>query len=337
MKVTELEVSFVKDEPDSVVSVPQIDLDGGGIVRPFDPDLPTGTVCGLGPQVVVAGRTLQTRVDGTLGDLLSGAPMRLSTCSRRDPDGPVPSTRLEPGRTSISTRRTSEFDVVAVAGGPTTGSRDLPRAVRVESDSGTGLVAEVAAGAEAVVSAPWNYNAGWEAELDGRPVRAIRVDGWQQGWIVPAGEGGTLAVEFGPQRSYTLVLLAGLVVSGALLLGALALLLLGRLRRASATPVWRAWPAVGAAPVAARAVVLAIVVALIGWVAGAGFLVASLWLRRDLQRLVIVTVVLVLGSGALDAWPLPVPGSVADALAVGGFGVALALALRGHVPVEDVR
>ena len=76
-------MSFVKDEPDGVVSVPQIDLDGGGIVRPFDPDLPTGTVCGLGPQVVVAGRTLQTSVEGTLGDVLSGAPMKLRTCRRK--------------------------------------------------------------------------------------------------------------------------------------------------------------------------------------------------------------------------------------------------------------
>ena len=335
IKATELEVSFVKDEPDSVVSVPQIDLDGGGIVRQFDPDLPTGTVCGLGPQVVVAGRTLQTRVDGTLGDLLSGAPMHLSTCSRREPDGPVPSARLEAGRTLISTRRTAEFDVVAVTGSPPAGDRALPRAVRVASESGTHLQAEVAAGAEAVVSVPWNYNVGWEARLDGHTVEPIRVDGWQQGWIVPAGEGGTLSVEFGPQRGYTLVLLAGLIVAGALLLGAAAMLLLGRLRRTSGRPTWRAWPAAGAAPVAARVVVLAFVVALIGWVAGAGFLLASLWLRRDLQRLVIVTVVLVLGSGALDAWPLPVPASVADALAVGGFGVALALAMRGHVPAED--
>ena len=61
------------------------------------------------------------------------------------------------------------------------------------------------------------------------------------------------------------------------------------------------------------------------------FLVGAAWLRRDLSRLFLVAVVLVAGSGVLDAWPLPVPGSVADALAVGGLGLALALTLRGSV------
>jgi arabinofuranan 3-O-arabinosyltransferase len=337
MRTKELEVSFVKDESGSVVSVPQIDLDGGGILRPFDPGLPTGTVCGLGPQVVVAGRTLQTRVDGTLGDLLSGAPMRLSTCTRRDPDGPVPSTRLAQGRAFISARRTAEFDVVAVAGRPAAGTRAVPRAVRVESEAATRLVADVAPGAEAVVSVPWNYNAGWEARLDGRAVDPIRVDGWQQGWIVPEGDGGELTMEFAPQGGYTLVLLAGLAVSGGLLLAGGVLLLLGRLRPSRSAWTWRQWPAAGTAPVAARAAVLAVVVALIGWVAGVAFVVGSLWSRGGLQRLAVVMVVMVLGSGALDAWPLPMPGSVADGLAVGACGLALALAMRGPVAAEDAR
>jgi hypothetical protein len=46
-------------------------------------------------------------------------------------------------------------------------------------------------------------------------------------------------------------------------------------------------------------------------------------------------VVMVLGSGALDAWPLPMPGSVADGLAVGACGLALALAMRGPVAAGD--
>ena len=46
---------------------------------------------------------------------------------------------------------------------------------------------------------------------------------------------------------------------------------------------------------------------------------------------------LVVGSGALDAWPQPVPTSVADALAVAAVGTGLALCLRWPSRTEGVR
>ncbi len=154
------------------------------------------------------------------------------------------------------------------------------------------------------------------------------------GWIVPEGAGGTLTMRFAPQGTYTAVLVTGLAVSGLLLLAALALLLLTRIRprrwrRAVASGPWQAWPAVTAARAPVLVVALLLVVAAMGWVAAAAFVVGGAWLRRDLSRLVLLAVALVAGSGVLDAWPLPVPGSVADGLAVGGVGLVLALALRG--------
>lgn len=339
MRTTSLEVSFVKDEPDGVVSVPQIDLDGGGIVRPFDPSLPTGTVCGLGPHLVVAGRTVQTSVEGTLGDVLAGAPMKLRTCRTRSEDDEVPVTTLDKGRAHVSTRPTAEFEVVAVSGRPISTSTPVTRAVEVESETDSHVVATVAGGAEAVVSVPWNYNLGWEADLDGRHLEPIRVDGWQQAWTVPEGAGGTLTMRFAPQGTYTAVLVGGLAVSGLILVAGLLLLLLlvprvRPVRRRKTSVMWQDWPGVTPARAPALALALALVVALMGWVAAAAFVVGGAWLRRDLSRLVLLAVVLVVGSGVLDAWPLPVPGSVADGLAVAGVGLVLALALRGRATVE---
>ena len=111
-----------------------------------------------------------------------------------------------------------------MSGRPPTAGTPGTRAVEVRDESDTELVATVADGAEAVVSVPWNFNAGWEAELDGRRVEPIRVDGWQQGWVVPEGTGGTLTMRFAPQGTYAAVLVAGLAVSGLLLLAALLLL-----------------------------------------------------------------------------------------------------------------
>lgn len=339
MRTTSLEISFVKDEPGGVVSVPQIDLDGGGVVRPFDPDLPTGTVCGLGPQVVAAGRTLQTSVEGTLGDVLGGAPMRLRTCKRSADDDEVPVTTLDEGRALISTVPTAEFEVVAVAGRPVSTPSLGTRPVEVTTETDTHVVASVAAGAEAVVSVPWNFNTGWEADLDGAQVEPIRVDGWQQAWIVPKGEGGTLTMQFAPQGTYTAVLMAGLATSGLLLVAGLLLLLLPRFgprtwrADSSARRDWRTWPDVRAARAPVLALALVLVVGSMGGVAAATFAAGAVWLRRDLPRLVLLAVALVVASGVLDAWPLPVPGSVADGLAAGGVGLVLALTLRGLAPL----
>jgi arabinofuranan 3-O-arabinosyltransferase len=48
------------------------------------------------------------------------------------------------------------------------------------------------------------------------------VDGWQQGWIIPSGPGGTIALAFTPERAFQISLMIG---AGALLLVLLAALL----------------------------------------------------------------------------------------------------------------
>ena len=188
---------------------------------------------------------------------------------------------------------------------------------------------------------PWNFNDGWEADLDGRRVEPVRVDGWQQAWIVPEGAGGTLTMRFAPQGTYTAVLVAGLVVSGLLLLAALVLLLRASVRGAGARRPPTADLAVVAdgvrgprtAPWSSSP-----------WPRGR---VDGMGGRRGLRRRQplaaprprrassLLAVVLVVASGVLDAWPLPVPGSVADGLAVGGLGLVLALALRGLAPARS--
>jgi arabinofuranan 3-O-arabinosyltransferase len=47
------------------------------------------------------------------------------------------------------------------------------------------------------------------------------VDGWQQGWLVPAGVSGELVLRFGPDRPYRLALLYGAIALAVLLVAAL--------------------------------------------------------------------------------------------------------------------
>jgi arabinofuranan 3-O-arabinosyltransferase len=70
-----------------------------------------------------------------------------------------------------------------------------------------------------------NANEGWQATLDGHRLRSIVVDGWQQGYVVPAGiSAAAVHLDFAPDRVMAWGLAAGflgvlLLVGGALMVG----------------------------------------------------------------------------------------------------------------------
>jgi len=80
-------------------------------------------------------------------------------------------------------------------------------------------------GGAALLAVAENFNRGWQATVGGQPLKPVRVDGWKQGWLVPAGTTGTATLTFTPQGRYLGGLVAGLALAGLLLLAALVLLL----------------------------------------------------------------------------------------------------------------
>jgi arabinofuranan 3-O-arabinosyltransferase len=78
---------------------------------------------------------------------------------------------------------------------------------------------------------PESINPGWIArDGDGVRLSPVTVNGWQQGWEVPAGTGGTVTLSFDSNTPYRIGLIGGLV-----LLGLLALLALLPARRPDPT------------------------------------------------------------------------------------------------------
>jgi arabinofuranan 3-O-arabinosyltransferase len=62
-----------------------------------------------------------------------------------------------------------------------------------------------------------NFNAGWRATTAaGGELEPVRVNGWQQGYVVQAGAGTTVREDFAPTGTYRLMLLLGLVALVAL-------------------------------------------------------------------------------------------------------------------------
>ncbi|MGZ8742991.1 MAG: alpha-(1-_3)-arabinofuranosyltransferase domain-containing protein [Nocardioides sp.] len=189
------------------IGVGELELDGLQDLK-YTPDLddPTGAPCGFGPQLEVDGQVHPTRVTGTLRDAAYGTPMTWEACG-----GPL---TLGSGRHELSIASTDRFTPAAaalesqdrylddVAG---VGTRD----VEIRTWASTRRIVEVGPGDEAVLRVPENVNEGWRATLNGEELASSPIDGWQQGWVVPAGEGGVVRLEFTPDRPYRAALLAG--------------------------------------------------------------------------------------------------------------------------------
>jgi arabinofuranan 3-O-arabinosyltransferase len=227
--------------------------------------------CGRGPAVTVDGRVYGTAVSGTIRDLTQFLPVRVRLCTR---DGTL---NLSPGRHRLTAAVPGLFTVTDVslngAAAPPAGlplpaasaafAGPLPATSAGQARSGAATGAQ----ARALAVAAWqpetrvlrvgpgpasylevhqNFSPGWVATMGGRRLTAVQLDGWQQGFIVPAGGGGTIKLTFAPAGFYRIAL----VIAA---LGALALLIAAawrpRIRPAPAddagATAWTRYPSAG--------------------------------------------------------------------------------------------
>ncbi|TQM58265.1 arabinofuranan 3-O-arabinosyltransferase [Humibacillus xanthopallidus] len=192
------------------------------LVRPLSPDRSTGVPCGFGPPIDVDGRRVLTSVTGRVGDVLEGRPLRWQVCSDRS------SLETPSGTVLVRARATAEFAPVTLellgAGAPRRAAAQTP--VSLERPTPAQVVATLPQrSAPTTLVVAQNFHSGWEAATaDGRTLTPVRVNGWQQGWLVPAGSATAVSASFTPDVPYQLALLLGalLLVSGLVLTVALA-------------------------------------------------------------------------------------------------------------------
>lgn len=250
-----------------------------------------------GPVLALDDRRIPLQVVADRADLLAGRPVTATPCT-----GPTVTLAAGAHRAALDASPTTQPVSLTLArdGAALARSADAGR-LRVDSWGATARDVRVDTTAPALLVVHENANAGWRATLDGRSLRAVRVDGWQQAFVVPADAHGTVALRYAPQRGFAV----GLGVGAVAALG-LVLLAFGRRRTtpgAEPAPVTE-----GGAPVWALVAGGAAAVGLLaGW---PGLAVAAA-----------VGVAWVLVGDALSRWAPLVAGAL---VAVGGLAVARA-------------
>jgi arabinofuranan 3-O-arabinosyltransferase len=188
-----------------------------------------GLPCGDGPTVTIDGKIVQTAVLGTVTDLEDLQPLYLAACG-----GPISLSKgqhvLEAGNafgafkitglvvqpssglTHATTTTTTNGSATARTTALTTPESTANRSTQIVGAwTAQQRTVKVGAGPASYLVVAQNYNPGWKATLNGRQLTSVRVDGWQQAWMLPAGPSGTITMVFAPDGDYHLALLLGAV------------------------------------------------------------------------------------------------------------------------------
>jgi arabinofuranan 3-O-arabinosyltransferase len=280
--------------------------------------------CGAGPTLRVDGRdAARTTVTTTVGAILDGSPVTARSCLPAElPSG---SHRL----TTVSSRT---FDATSVTWfGASTPAPPTLGATVVDWTATSRTVEVRSSAAARMLELSENANPGWTASLDGTVLTAVRVDGWRQAWILPAGSAGTVRLEFGPDRAYRGALLGG-AVAALLLLG----LVLAPVRRR------RSWAEAPVRPIGYRARVVTLVavttvaLGVVGLATGGvAFAVARRTGARTLVAVVGAFVAVAAAAAApwpaMNSWSLPLQ-TVAALVTTAGTGVVVGALLAPGRP-----
>jgi arabinofuranan 3-O-arabinosyltransferase len=196
-----------------------------GVPAAQPPARPLRLGCGQGPDISVNGLAVPTRVTGTYPDVLAGRPVRFTACGK---------VLLLPGTNEVTEPAADQYsvqDVVVAQPGarvldPAATSAGLagPAAARVETVAWGAVhrVLRVTAGPASYLVVNENFNAGWRAvTARGTVLRPVRLDGWKQAWLLPAGTSGAVTLTYRPAGVYRVAVVGGLAALAVIFLLAL--------------------------------------------------------------------------------------------------------------------
>lgn len=192
--------------------------------------------CGQGPALEVDGHTYPTAVDGSYGDLVGLVPMPLELCTpgsalslpagahslqALDADGAFKITTVSLLGSPTSTEAGGQRAQGTGAGTTMTGST-LQRHVTLGAWGDEHRSLSASPGPAVLLAIHQNYNAGWIATVDGRRLKSVRLDGWQQAYELPASAVRQhITLTYVPGVRFRLSLVCGAVLASVLVVWAI--------------------------------------------------------------------------------------------------------------------
>ncbi|MFE0751591.1 DUF3367 domain-containing protein [Gordonia sp. NPDC058843] len=170
--------------------------------------------CDDGIGLTAAGQVLRMSLRASVSDLRNGQPVIGRPCG----DGRL---ALPAGQQEVSVNPGEAFTVDAlslVKGEPVSAAASSAPEVTEWSEVRRAVTVE--SGPQRLLVVPESPNPGWQAQLDGTRLRPVVVDGWQQGWVVPAGTAGTIDLTYRFDSLYRWALVIGLALMALLLAAA---------------------------------------------------------------------------------------------------------------------
>ena len=221
-KTVELRMLIGASDTEAPLSLEVSELDVvGRTVPPQDVLVKAGG--GDGPPLGVNNQPVPPRVPGPRSAVFGSGTLHWEACA------PVGLGVLDEDTLVVGTWRGFAPSLTSLRRTGPTREAVQPTALKVVELTPARMTARLGPGPERVLTTTQNSNAGWQASVGGLALKPVTIDGYRQGFLVPAGVGGLVDIEFGPDTTYRWALLVGALL--VLVLVALAI------RREDAAPV----------------------------------------------------------------------------------------------------
>jgi arabinofuranan 3-O-arabinosyltransferase len=187
--------------------------------------------CDEGPKITIDGVTYGTSATVDNDYLIHLKPFKVKVCNGEQ-------VRLAQGEHLLTTQKVPAFNVMSVVLNSGTIAPATPtRTATVTKWSPSVRAVDVGPGPATILHVHEALNIGFVATLNGKTLTPVMVQGWQQGFIVPAGEGGTVDIVFAANPAFRIALAVGM----SAMAGLVGILIFAWRRNGKRPVPWTPW------------------------------------------------------------------------------------------------